>query len=68
MNSRLKAIMLEAGAHKNISEDCQHRIEFIAERIVKECARLFPMTYTDEQYQRRIDKEILKHFDMYGQP
>ena len=39
-----------------------------AELIVKECARLFPMTYTDEQYQRRIDKEILKHFDMYGQP
>jgi hypothetical protein len=33
-----------------------------AELIVKECASLFSMTFTDEQYQRRIDKTILKHF------
>lgn len=33
-----------------------------AKLIVKECASLFPMTFTDEQYQRRIDKTILKHF------
>ena len=32
------------------------------ELIVKECASLFPLTFTDEQYQRRIDKTILKHF------
>ncbi len=33
-----------------------------AELIVKECASLFPLTFTDEQYQRRIDKTIKKHF------
>ena len=36
--------------------------EKFAELIVKECASLFPLTFTDEQYQRRIDKTILKHF------
>ena len=33
-----------------------------AELIIKECASLFPLTFTDEQYQRRIDKTIMKHF------
>ncbi len=32
------------------------------ELIVEECANLFPLTFTDEQYQRRIDKTIRKHF------
>jgi hypothetical protein len=36
--------------------------EKFAELIVRECAELFPLTFTDEQYQRRIDKTILKHF------
>ena len=33
-----------------------------ARLIVEECASLFKLTFTDEQYQRRIDKTILKHF------
>ena len=33
-----------------------------AELIIQECANLFPLTFTDEQYQRRIDKTIRKHF------
>ena len=37
-------------------------LDKFAELIVKECASLFPLTFTDEQYQRRIDKTILKHF------
>jgi hypothetical protein len=36
--------------------------EIFAELIVRECASLFPHTFTDEQYQRRIDKTIKKHF------
>jgi hypothetical protein len=36
--------------------------EKFAELIVQECAALFPLTFTDEQYQRRIDKTIRKHF------
>jgi len=37
-------------------------IEKFAELIINECAGLFPLTFTDEQYQRRIDKTIKKHF------
>ena len=34
-----------------------------AQLFAEECASLFPMTYTDERYQRRIDKTIKKHFE-----
>jgi len=37
--------------------------EFV-QLIVEECASLFPMTFTDEQYPRRIDKTIKKHFSV----
>ena len=40
MNQRLKELMLKHGLHKHISEDCQHRMEFLADIIVKECIRL----------------------------
>ena len=33
--------------------------------VVRECASLFQLTFTDEQYQRRIDKTILKHFELH---
>lgn len=36
--------------------------EKFAQLIILECASLFPQTFTDEQYQRRIDKSIKKHF------
>jgi hypothetical protein len=36
--------------------------EKFAELIVQECAIMFTLTHTDEQYPRRIDKTILKHF------
>jgi len=36
-----------------------------AELIIRECADLFKLTFTDEQYQRRIDKTIYKHFGLY---
>ena len=38
--------------------------EKFAELIIKECADLFKLTFTDEQYQRRIDKTIYKHFGL----
>ena len=41
------------------------RFEKFAELIVRECAEQFHLVYTDEQYQRRIDKTILKHFGLY---
>lgn len=39
--------------------------KIFGELVVRECAELFRLVHTDEQYQRRIDKTILKHFDMY---
>jgi hypothetical protein len=35
-----------------------------AKLIIEECASLFPQQFTDEQYQRRIDKTIRKHFGL----
>lgn len=40
-------------------------VEKFAELIVRECADQFKLVYTDEPYQRRIDKTILKHFGLY---
>jgi hypothetical protein len=59
MNERLKELMLEAGY---AAPELAGRANKFAELIVRECAELFPRTFTDEQYQRRIDKTIKKHF------
>jgi hypothetical protein len=37
MNERIAELMRSKGLHKNISEDCQHRMEMLAELIVQEC-------------------------------
>ncbi len=36
--------------------------EKFAKLIIDECANLFHLQFTDEQYQRRIDRTIRKHF------
>jgi CTP:phosphocholine cytidylyltransferase-like protein len=65
MNERIKQLALQAGYEKDMfgighwdMPECQKFVELI----VRECAAQFPGTFTDEQYQRRIDKTILKHF------
>ncbi len=37
--------------------------ETFAKLIIEECAELFNLAFTDEQYQRRVDKTIRKHFE-----
>jgi len=37
MNERIAKLMRNHGLHKHISADCQHRMEMLAELIVKEC-------------------------------
>ena len=59
MNERLKELMLGAGY---AAPELAGRANKLAEAIVAECADLFTRTHTDEQYQRRIDKTIRKHF------
>ena len=59
MNKRLNELMLEAGY---AAPEIAGRANLLAELIIKECANLFKRTHTDEEYQRRIDKTIRKHF------
>ena len=59
MNERMKELMLEAGY---AAPEIAGRANKLAELIIKECASLFKLTHTDEDYQRRIDKTIRKHF------
>lgn len=40
MNQRLKQIILDHGLHKNITADCQHRMEMLAELVAEECAQI----------------------------
>ena len=65
MNERIRELAEQAGYEKDMfgighwdMPECQKFVELI----VGECAAQFPGTFTDEQYQRRIDKTILKHF------
>lgn len=37
MNKKIEEIMRNHGLHKNISQDCQHRIEMLSELIIEEC-------------------------------
>lgn len=55
----LAELKLQAGIQDNPD---QEGLDLFAELIVAECADLFPSTFTDEHYQRRIDKTIRKHF------
>lgn len=60
MNERIKELALEC---YNPYGNFDH--EKFAKLIIEECAGLFPLQHTDEQYQRRIDKTIRKHFGLY---
>lgn len=51
MNERLKQLMLAHGVHKNISEECQHRLEFMYEATVRECAKYMYETYPHSRYE-----------------
>jgi len=66
MNNRIRELAEEAvnsvQSRPNGICDMNKYNQKFAELIIKECASLFPLTFTDEQYQRRIDKTILKHF------
>jgi hypothetical protein len=59
MNERMKELMLEAGY---AAPEIAGRANKLAKLIIMECASLFKRTHTDEDYQRRIDKTIRKHF------
>ena len=65
MNERIRLLAEQAGYEKDsfgIGHWDMPECKKFAESIIKECAELFPLMFTDEKYQRRIDKTILKHF------
>jgi hypothetical protein len=75
MNERIEKLAVEArqyafGEVENSQDPTEWSTKYynemfeqkFAELIVRECADLFRLTFTDEQYQRRIDKTILNHF------
>ena len=59
MNERIRPLYYECQDESQSTEECYQKF---AELIIKECATMFTLTHTDEQYPRRIDKTILKHF------
>lgn len=66
MNDQIRECWIKA-AREDADEtwDTQEQfIERFAKLIVEECVSLFPLQFTDEQYQRRIDKTIKKHFGL----
>ena len=68
MNEKLKELEKQCWSHYIdgvlIDGHLHFDSEKFAELIIKECAGLFKLTFTDEQYQRRIDKTIYKHFGL----
>jgi hypothetical protein len=66
MNERIQELAEQAkllGPGSRIG-NAHEAAEKFAELIIQECASLFPLTFTDERYQRRIDKTIRKHFGL----
>ena len=67
MNKRIAQLVEQSGLLGPSSRvgTAHEAAEKFAELIIKECAELFPLQFTDEPHQRRIDKTILKHFGLY---
>lgn len=62
MNERIKELAKQATECYSNGQERTFDKEKFAELIIKECATMFTLTHADEQYPRRIDKTILKHF------
>ena len=59
MNQQVKAIMIRHGLHKHITEDCQSRMEMLAELIVRECMNaVMDGTAEGDLYVMRIDNHF----------
>jgi hypothetical protein len=63
MNERIAELMRSKGLYKNISEDCQHRMEMLSELIVRECLNVInqPNGVGDDDV-IRISDDVKRHF------
>lgn len=64
MNKRIQELLEQAGTDCSGKWMSMTHAETFAMLIIEECASLFPLTFTDEQYQRRIAKTIRNHFEL----
>jgi hypothetical protein len=68
MNKKIKELEKQCWSHTIngvlIDGHLHFDVDKFVKLIVEECASLFPLTFTDEPYQRRIDKTIRKHFGL----
>jgi hypothetical protein len=60
MNERIAGLMRSKGLHKYITEDCQHRMEMLAELIVEECAYAI-QDFVNHRRPASEYPELLKH-------
>ena len=68
MNERIREAWIKAAREDSDPDNWDTQEQFIerfAEVIVRECADQFKLMHTNEQYARRIDKTLLKHFGLY---
>ncbi len=61
MNERIAELMRNHGLHKHISQDCQRRMEMLAELIVRECAGI-ELYWLSEQDRKSVAEKIKQHF------
>ncbi len=65
MNDRIQELAKEAGYKEDmfgVGHWDMPEFQKFVQLMIEEFASMFPHTFTDEQYQRRIDKTIRKHF------
>ena len=62
MNEHLKEIILKHGLHKHISEDCQSRMEFLYETVVKECIERIEQAAEDSPELYGVALDLQEHF------
>ena len=63
MNKKIQSIAAKAGVYYYRKGKLQADTENLVKAVAEELAKQFPHQFTDEQYQRRIDKTILNYFE-----
>lgn len=62
MNKKIQALAAKSGIYYYRNGKLQEDTERLVKTLTEELANQFLQQFTDEQYQRRIDRTILNHF------
>ena len=62
MNERIAELMRSKGLHKYITEDCQHRMEMLAELIINECTTIVSDAVDHREPASTYVDKIKQHF------